>query len=145
MDVAASLAAPCLPATLFPFVDDLGVYPKWMTLVHQAEPDGADVWRVELRARVGPLTRSKRLRMRRTVRDHAAGHLRFERDENDGRRHSPWVLDAMISEPSPGHSQLDMSLHYGGGLWTGGVLERVLADHITGGRDRLLALLAGSA
>jgi hypothetical protein len=145
MDVAASLLARCATARLFPFVDDLGVYPQWMALVHRAEPDGDDVWRVELRARVGPLTRSKRLRMRRTVRDLAAGRVRFERDEDDGRRHSPWVLDASISEPSPGHSRLDMTLHYGGGLWTGGVLERVLAEHITGGRDRLLALVASSA
>ena len=35
-----------------------------------------------------------------------------------------------------------MHLHYGGRLWTGGALERVLADQITSGRQRLLDLVA---
>ena len=41
-----------------------------------------------------------------------------------------------------GVSTLTMHLHYGGSLWTGGVLERVLADQITSGRERLLQLVA---
>ena len=62
----------------------------------------------------------------------------FERSELDGRRHSPWVLTATVSEQGAA-SRLDMTLHYGGALWTGGVLERVLADQITSGRERLAA------
>ena len=42
-------------------------------------------------------------------------------------------------------STLDMHLHYGGALWTGGVLERVLADQIRNGRDRLAALVSAEA
>jgi hypothetical protein len=34
-----------------------------------------------------------------------------------------------------------MHLHYGGRLWTGGVMERVLTDQIEAGRERLTALL----
>jgi hypothetical protein len=34
-----------------------------------------------------------------------------------------------------------MHLHYGGGLWTGGVLERVLTDEIDRGRDHLLSVV----
>jgi hypothetical protein len=143
MDVHASLEAPCRPADLLAHVDDLARYPAWLDLVHRAAPvPGADVptWDVELRARVGPLARSKRLRMARTVHDVPAGRIVFERREADGRRHSPWTLTATVVDHAGG-SQLTMHLHYGGALWTGGVLERVLADQITNGRERLLTLV----
>ena len=143
VDVHASLEAPCSPEELFAFVDDLGRYPAWIGLVHAADPmdaDGEPEWQVELRARLGPLARSKRLRMRRTVHDTAAHVAVFERHEVDGKQHSPWVLRAEVSPSSEG-AALQMHLHYGGGLWTGGVLERALADQITNGRERLLALV----
>jgi hypothetical protein len=144
MDVHATLEAPCLPAELFEFVQDLGHYPAWTDLVHRAEADGDDagrpVWQVELRARVGPLARSKKLRMVRVRHDPGACCAVFERKEVDGRRHSPWVLTAVVDAAAAG-SVLQMHLHYGGALWTGGVMERVLADQITSGRERLLALV----
>ncbi len=149
MDVHASLEAPCPPAELFSFVDDLGKYPAWIDLVHRADSlaptaDGEPLWQVELRARLGPLARSKRLRMRRTVLDPDSHVVVFQRSEVDGRSHAPWVLRAEIDEQlgSLGAaSVLRMHLHYGGALWTGGVLERTLADQITNGRERLLALV----
>ena len=101
------------------------------------ESAGEPVWRVELRAHVGRLARSKRLRMARTECDPVARVVTFERQEVDGRRHAPWVLRASVL---PG-SELHVHLHYGGRLWTGGVLERVLADSIVNGRQRLLALV----
>ncbi|MBI4936074.1 MAG: SRPBCC family protein [Actinobacteria bacterium] len=142
MDVHATLEAPCRPDELFAFVDDLGRYPLWVDLVHRASPvDGATAeWQVELRARIGPLARSKQLRMQRTVHDPDACVAVFERHEVDGRRHSPWVLRAEARPDGEG-SRLHMHLHYGGGLWTGGVLERALADQITNGRERLLSLV----
>jgi hypothetical protein len=145
VDVDAGLDAPCDAATVFARVDELHDYPAWMSLVHRAEPlgddgDGRPMWQVELRARVGPLARSKRLRMVRTLHDPDGGQVRFERAEADGRTHAAWVLDARVSE-SAGGSRLDMHLHYGGRLWTGGVMERVLADQIEAGRERLTALL----
>jgi hypothetical protein len=147
MDVHAALQADCDADTLFAYVDDLSRYPAWMDLVHRVEPlpaDPAPAWQVELRARVGPLARSKRLRMHRTVHDAAARRVVFERAEADGRRHSDWVLSATVAERD-GHSTLDMHLHYGGALWTGGVLERVLADQIRSGRDRLAGLVSAGA
>lgn len=143
-DVQAELVAPCDPEQLFPFVDDLAAYPPWMRLVHAVTPlpddDGRPAWQVELRARVGPLARSKRLRMVRT--EHRAGAaVVFERVEIDGREHSAWILTATL-EPADGGTHLDVGLHYGGGLWTGGVLERVLRDEIDRGRERLLSLVA---
>jgi hypothetical protein len=145
VDVDASMTAPCAANDLFAYVDDLGRYPEWMTLVHAATPVEVDtgVWRVELRARVGPLTRSKRLRMRRTEHDPQTGRVRFERDEADGRRHAAWVLDAAVDTVADG-ARLDMHLHYGGGLWTAGVLERVLADHIASGQQQLLSLIVAT-
>jgi hypothetical protein len=143
MDLTASLEAPCAAEQLFELVDDLSTYPRWNGLVHSATPEqgNATAWDVELRARVGPLARSKRLRMVRTTRDTETFTVRFERDQADGRNHSPWVLDAAIVEVD-GVSTLTMHLHYGGRLWTGGVLERVLAEQITSGRQRLLDLVA---
>ena len=127
-------------------VDELTDYPAWMPLAHQVQPaapelDGRPAWDVELRARVGPFARSKRLRMVRTGHDIDASNVRFERVEHDGRRHSPWILDAHVA-PAGGGCRLDMHLHYGGALWTGGVMERVLADQIVAGRERLLAMVS---
>ena len=149
MDVTASLDAPCSPEQLFVLVDRLDDYPSWMPLAHrveaaQGEADGTPAWAVELRARVGPLARSKRLRMVRTTHDPATGTVVFERRETDGRRHSPWVLRAVVTGVD-GASRLDMHLHYGGALWTGGLMERVLADQITAGRSRLLERIAAAA
>ncbi len=143
MDITASLEAPCAAEQLFELVDDLSTYPQWNGLVHSAvrEPGDGSAWDVELRARLGPLARSKRLRMVRTIRDVQNFRVVFERDQADGRNHSPWVLDASIVEHD-GLSRLTMRLHYGGGLWTGGALERVLAEQITSGRERLLQLVA---
>ena len=150
MDVTATLDAPCPPAALFGFIEDLGTYPQWLDLVHRAEPEATDAgagaddprpaWRVDLRARLGPLARSKRLRMERVEHDPDRGHVRFERSERDGRRHAPWVLTASVDAAANG-STLSMHLHYGGKLWTGGVLERVLNEQIQQGRARLLAMV----
>jgi len=150
VDVHATLEAPGPAERLFSFVDDLADYPQWMDLVHRVElaapidaDEGRPAWQVELRARVGPLARSKRLRMRRTVHDGMAHRVVFERAEADGRRHSPWVLSGQVAHRD-GVSTLQMHLHYGGALWTGGVLERVLTDQITSGRARLAALASST-
>lgn len=146
MDVVATLEAPCAPVALFAWIDDLERYPEWLSIVPRAtredapEPDSASdrAWDVELRGRLGPLTRSKRLRMVRTAHD-APEHARFERHELDGRSHSPWVLDARVEATGSG-SRLTMRLHYGGSF-AGALLERMLRDEIERSRPALLALL----
>ena len=128
---------------VFELVDDLGRCPQWMDLVHDvSEVSGGDQrsWDVELRAQVGPLARSKRLRMTRTVHE-PTRRVVFERSEVDGRRHSPWVLESVLADRSSGDIELTMTLTYGGNLWTGAVLERVLDDHVERGARSLAGLL----
>jgi uncharacterized protein YndB with AHSA1/START domain len=139
VDVTADLDAPHPPARVFPWVEDLERYTHWLDIVPRVvDAPGGDAWLVDLRARLGPFARSKRLRMVRTR--HEPDHVvRFERDERDGRSHSPWVLDATV-EARDGGSRLTMHLHYGGGL-LGPVVERLLRDEIERSRPRLLALL----
>jgi hypothetical protein len=147
VDVTAELDAPCPTDALFAWVDDLGRYPAWLAIVERAEPDASGTeehpaWLVELRGRIGPLARSKRLRMVRT--QCRPGELAvFERQEHDGRSHSPWVLRAEVADADNG-SQLVMRLHYGGSLW-GPVLERLLGDEIGNSRQRLLDQIAAGA
>ena len=117
-------------------VRDLDRYPEWLSILPRTEAEaGSDpaAWSVELRARIGPLARSKRLRMVRTVDDPT--HVRFERTELDGRRHSSWVLDGKV-DPIEDGARLTMSLHYGGSLG-GGIVERLLREEIESSRQRL--------
>jgi hypothetical protein len=138
VDVHAELPAPCSPAELFRWVDDLSRYPEWLEIVPRAEADGDDAWVVDLRGRLGPLARSKRLRMVRTDRV-ADRSVRFERQERDGRQHAPWILEADVTA-TPDGSRLAMDLHYGGSFG-GRLLERMLRDEIDKSRPRLLALV----
>jgi hypothetical protein len=143
VDLLVDLDAPCGPEELFDHIDDLGTYPTWLEIVERAEAvvtqpadDGDAAWLVDLRARLGPLARSKRLRMVRTVSDrpHSA---RFERREQDGRDHSPWVLEASVEATATG-SRLVMSLHYGGGFGDS-VLEHLLGQAVERSKPALLA------
>ena len=144
MDVYASLDAPVDCRRLHLAMSDLAAYTQWLDIVYRAEADnennGEDsVWNVQLRGKVGPFARSKNLRMVRTV-NIAGSRVVFERKELDGRSHSAWVFTADISPKGEG-STVAVHLHYGGTLFTGGVLERLLADQITRGQQRLLQTL----
>lgn len=148
--MTAILDAPCSPEELYGWVEDLGTYPRWLDIVPRAVAangenpagdggDAAPAWIVDLRGRLGPFARSKRLRMVRT-RHEVPKVVAFERREHDGRSHSPWLLEATVTPGDDGGSRLTMHLHYGGGLW-GPLVERLLTDEIERSRPRLLALL----
>ncbi len=147
MERTEEVDAPVEAPRLFAVVEDLERYAEWLDIVVAARPtpaiagDRGPAWDVELRGRVGPLARSKRLRMVRTGHE-APRQVLFERREASGRG-SPWTLTATV-EPSGSGSRLIMRLHYGGALW-GPVIERLLADEITRARPRLLALLEADA
>ena len=144
MDVTATLDAPCPPEVLYPWIADLARYPRWLDIVPravavEARPDDVGpAWSVDLRGRLGPFARAKRLRMVRTL-DDGPGRARFERAEHDDRDHSSWVLDGELADVPDG-TRLTMRLHYGGRLWMP-ALDRLLADAIERSRPRLLACL----
>jgi hypothetical protein len=140
VNLTTTVDAPCAPSELFPWVDDLSRYPSWLTIVTRAEADGDEAWVVDLRGQVGPIARSKRLRMARTVLEPDRQAV-FERAERDGRQHSMWALTATVDR-SPSGSRLEMHLHYDGAFW-GAVLERLLRDEIDESRQRLLDLVSG--
>lgn len=120
---------------LFAVVSDLTTFPAWIELVHRVEPipdlEGParerPEWWVTLRAQIGPLARSKRLRMARTVHvppgsgPDQRGHVRFDRSETDGRDHAPWTMEVIVIglDGAPHRSRADCRLHYGGSMWTG--------------------------
>ncbi len=143
MEVEAELEAPVSPEALFKAVGDLSGYPAWLDMVRRAERadpierDDGPAWDVELRGRIGPLARSKRLRMvRTTFRDGA--EVRFERREDDDRDHSPWILEAHVSSAGD-VARLSMLLTYGGSFGSS-LLRRLLRDEIDKARPRLVAL-----
>ena len=144
MDVTAELDAAVDPAAIYPWVADLERYPQWLEIVTRAttadaQPgDAGPAWFVQLRGKIGPLSRSKQLRMVRTV-AHEPHAVTFERHETDGQTHSPWVLRATI-EQVDGVSHLAMTLHYGGGLFEP-IVERLLRSEIDAARRRLAALI----
>jgi hypothetical protein len=163
MKIERTVVLKAAPQDVFDFVDDLGRYPEWMDLVHgvieacevsqvsevsevsgesgeSGSGETGPSWDVELRAQVGPLARSKRLRMTRTVHE-PTRRVVFERSEVDGRRHSPWVLESVLTAQGSGETELTMTLTYGGNLWTGAVLERVLDDHVERGARALRTLV----
>lgn len=134
------------PHDVFEQVATLDRYPDWMRLVHRVDGDGTDggrpAWQVELRARVGPFARSKRLRMVRTVYE-PDQRVRFERVQDDDRDHAEWILDATL-EVDPGGTRLTMDLEYTGDLWGESVLRRVLDDEVRRGKDALQELVSAS-
>jgi hypothetical protein len=128
---------------VLPYIQDLAKYPQWMGLVHAVTPLDEDGGRqVELRGKIGPFARSKRLRMVAVV--EADPHrVRFERSENDGRDHARWVLQAAVADVSADSTpvtRVSITLLYEGRLWSP-VVERVLADEIERSKSRLRDLV----
>jgi hypothetical protein len=142
VELTAALDAPCPPDTLFGWVDDLDRYPAWLGIVARTQRLDGDPpsWSVDLRARVGPLSRAKRLTMQRTELD-APRTAVFERNEPDGKTHGVWVLRAEVSATAGG-SHLEMTLRYDGRWWAA-PLQGLLVDEIERSRARLLELVGG--
>ncbi len=130
-------------------LSDLASYAEWLDIVSLAEPAGVEiddrpVWMVELRARIGPFARTKRLRMVRTVLDIGPERTEvlFTRREEGARDYSDWTLSVVVEDAGAAECRVVLRLHYGGSLWTPGPLERVLADQVRVGRERLSRVVA---
>jgi hypothetical protein len=143
MERVASVSVAAPPVAVFTHLEDLARYPAWTALVTRARPeppgtDGRPAWAVDLRGQVGPLARSKRLRMVRATLE-APRLVVFERAEADGRSHAAWTLSVEVGESDRG-AQVTMTFRYGGGLW-GPVVDRLLGDEIERSKLRLAALV----
>lgn len=139
----AELDAPSSAVELFAWVEDLARYPQWLDIVARAARVDEEAWAVDLRGRLGPLARSKRLRMVRPTFE-PPRRVVFERAELDGRQHSAWRLSAEVTDVVGrigGGCHLRMELHYGGSLF-GTVLERLLREEIEQAKQRLLTLVS---
>lgn len=135
MDRTISATVQASAAATMAALADLASYPRWLSLVSAAVPDDHDdIWLVTLRARLGPLARSKRLRMRRVELDDR--HVRFERAEIDGRTHADWILEAEVESQGPTRTAARVHLHYGGALWSA-PLEIALVSFEGSAADRL--------
>jgi hypothetical protein len=140
VDRRISATVSASPAETIAALADLSTYPSWLSLVHGAEPIDDETWNVTLRARLGPLARSKRLRMRRAHLDDT--RVRFERDEVDGRDHAAWELEATVAPADTGAgSDVVVHLHYSGALWST-PLEIALASFEGSAADRLDSYLS---
>ena len=126
------------PSRVLPLVSDLSQYPQWMPIVHSVQDLGNNAWSVELRAKLGLLARSKRLRMVRTQCTDKS--VVFERNESDGKVHSPWVLRISITSVDDA-SDVEMDLSYGGALWSAGILDKVLAHAVDQGKLGLVRIV----
>jgi len=144
--IEVDLDVPAPPDSVWPHLELLDRYPPWMRLVHRVESvdptDGNPAWDVELRAKIGPFARSKRLRMARTACDECR-FVRFERAQFDGRDHAEWTLSTTLTESDAG-SVVTAELFYSGDLWSGGILERVLEDEIRQAKSSLLRVVTAS-
>lgn len=146
MRAGSSVRVPAGIESVVPWVSDLARYAEWMPMVHAASPETADpgrpAWNVELRAKVGPFARSKRLRMVRTAGETSPGRasFTFEREERSAGGHSEWVMNVALSGDETG-TTVTIDLMYGGSLWTAGVLDRVLAAQIEEGKKGLLRVV----
>jgi hypothetical protein len=139
----AELDAPVPPVELFVWVGALERYPDWLEIVRSVDPAADDpaAWDVVLVGRLGPLRRSKRLRMV-CLEHQAPTRARFARRELDGRDHARWDLAVEVA-PTAGGSHLTMDLSYSGNLW-GPALHRLISNEIDAAKPRLVALAQGS-
>lgn len=149
MDIDAAADLPVPIAVAFAALADLSTYPRWLGIVQSAVPaeaiggDAGPAWWVDLGARLGPLRRTKRVRMVRTDASEP-DRVRFERVEHDGRTHADWVLTGTLTARGEAACHLAMHLHYSGTRALP-VADLVLAAEIRRAGGRLAAMLTADA
>ncbi len=144
MDLSLEAVIEAESSAVLAEVADLEGYPEWHGMVKRVVPDG-DGQLVDLGGRIGPFTRTKRVRLVRDKDNAAAGRVRFVRAERDGREHSRWELEAEV-EPAagPGPCTLRFRLRYYGSSPLIGMLEPLLRAEVERSADRLRQRLTGA-
>ncbi len=142
MDVTLGARIDAPPATVLAEVEDLPSYPSWHGMVHAVEPDG-DGWLVDLGGKLGPFTRTKRVRLVRAE-SGVPGQVRFVRAERDRSDHGAWELQGTVDPPmGDGPCTLRFRLLYDGSSPLASMLEPVLRAETHRSADRLRQRLAG--
>ena len=100
---------------VFEVVSDLETYPDWLDIVENVLAESNDAWFVTLTAKIGPIKRSKKLRMIRTVEDNT---VNFIRQETHDREFSIWEMTSTVTELSESSSNLLIELNYSGAYWS---------------------------
>lgn len=131
------------PSAVLAEVADLPGYPEWHGMVKRVEPDG-DGWLVDLGAKLGPFTRTKRVRMVRAAsEDEGPGEVRFIRREREREDHGGWELECVV-DPAVGEGPctLRFRMRYDGSSSLIGMLEPMLRAEVEKSSDRLRRRLA---
>jgi len=145
LNLRAEAVLPCSLERAAAELDRLDGYPTWLGIVlavESCEPDATDTgpaWWVDLGGRLGPVSRTKRVRMVRTA--HTEREIRFERGEIDGRTHNRWVLEARLTPEAEERTQVEMRVHYSGDRRVP-VLDRVLRQEVSRAGRRLVDRVA---
>ena len=116
-------------------------FTRFVDLVEPETPESDSelaAWQVTLRARIGPLSRMKRLRMVRTKDN--ANSIIFSRQETDGKEHADWVLDIGLISLGAKESTITIEISYRGKLWNGSV-DKALQSHIESAQKKLDEIL----
>ena len=145
IDLRAEAVLPCSLERAAAELERLDCYPTWLGIVLAVEPcepgatDAGPAWWVELGGRLGPVRRTKRVRMVRTA--HTDRTIRFERAEIDGRTHNRWVLDATLTPETEARTHVEMTVRYSGDRRVP-VLDRVLRQEVSRAGRRLVDRVA---
>ena len=131
------------PSAVLAEMADLPGYAEWHGMVKRVEGDG-DGWLVDLGGRLGPFTRTKRVRMVRAApEEESAGQVRFVRQEHDRDDHGAWELQCAV-DPAEGEGPCTLRLRmlYDGSSPLIGMLEPLLRAEVDKSADRLRRRLA---
>ncbi len=110
--------------SVWPVVSDLATFPQWIEIVDTVVVDAGEppAHFVILKARLGPISRSKKLRMVQTARGgesdpEANNSVTFERQETHDIEVAMWKMNVTACSTGESSTQLSISLSYDGELW----------------------------
>tara|TARA_B100000953_G_C18001674_1_gene415320 strand:+ start:1067 stop:1519 length:453 start_codon:yes stop_codon:yes gene_type:complete len=117
---------------IFNVLNNLEAYENllgFVDCVEALEPEaGIPCWLVTLRAKVGPFSRLKKLRMARTE-EKRPEVVRFSRREIDDKNHSDWELLIHLEDQGDNRCSVYVEVSYSGRFWSG-PLQSVFNSHV---------------
>tara|TARA_Y100001968_G_C19441946_1_gene763022 strand:- start:3384 stop:3842 length:459 start_codon:yes stop_codon:yes gene_type:complete len=124
----------------FSVLSDLAIYTQWLNFIDSVEPVGTEddlVWMLVLKARLGPFSRMKKLRMAKvTSEPHKL--IRFERKEISGKDAADWSIDVNLKGLGAMSTEIIFVVSYSGKFWNR-TLETVFNTYVDQARTDLKA------